>query len=67
MENYGAWAMPRYHEVYEALHDHASFSSASGVGLSEELNRAMAGGTIASDPPEHDRIRRVPRAAGDHA
>ncbi|MFH8570265.1 cytochrome P450 [Streptomyces sp. NPDC017993] len=59
METYGAWAVPRYREVYEALHDHESFSSASGVGLSEELNRVMAGGTIASDPPEHDRIRRV--------
>ncbi|MFC7303684.1 cytochrome P450 [Streptomyces monticola] len=59
MEAYNAWAVPRYREVYEALHDHDSFSSASGVGLSEELNQVMAGGTIASDPPEHDRIRRV--------
>jgi cytochrome P450 len=59
MEKYGAWAVPRYREVYDALHDHETFSSASGVGMSEELNRVMAGGTIASDPPEHDRIRRV--------
>lgn len=59
LEQYQVWVVPRYQEVYAALHDHESFSSGSGVGLTDELNRVMAGGTIASDPPEHDRIRRV--------
>ncbi|CCH32732.1 cytochrome P450 [Actinosynnema sp. NPDC047251] len=59
LDQYGVWAVPRYREVYDALHDHETFSSASGVGLSDELNRVMAGGTIASDPPAHDDLRRV--------
>lgn len=59
LSRYEVWVMARYAEVYAALHDHATFSSGSGVGLSEELNRVMAGGTIGSDPPDHDRLRRV--------
>jgi cytochrome P450 len=59
LSRYQVWAMARHAEIYAALHDHETFSSGSGVGLSEELNRVMAGGTIASDPPEHDAIRRV--------
>lgn len=59
LERYKVWAMARYRDVYAALHDHETFSSGSGVGLSEELNRKMVGGTIGSDPPEHGRIRQV--------
>ncbi|MEU0154750.1 cytochrome P450 [Micromonospora fulviviridis] len=59
LSRYQVWAMARYAEVYAALHDYETFSSGSGVGLSEELNRVMAGGTIGSDPPDHDRLRRV--------
>ncbi|WP_203778809.1 cytochrome P450 [Paractinoplanes rishiriensis] len=59
LSRYQVWALARHAEIYAALHDHETFSSGSGVGLSEELNKVMAGGTIASDPPEHDQIRRV--------
>lgn len=59
LDQYGVWAVGRYADVYDSLHDHQVFSSAAGVGLNEELNRVMAGGTIASDPPEHDEIRKV--------
>ncbi|MEU8258689.1 cytochrome P450 [Micromonospora inaquosa] len=59
LSRYQVWAMARHAEVYAALHDYETFSSGSGVGLSEELNRVMAGGTIGSDPPDHDRLRRV--------
>lgn len=53
------YAVARYQEVYDALHDHTTFSSGSGVGLTEELNRVMIGSTIASDPPDHDHLRTV--------
>ncbi|WP_344138736.1 cytochrome P450 [Luedemannella flava] len=59
LSRYQVWGMVRYAEVYAALHDHDTFSSGSGVGLSDELNKVMAGGTIGSDPPDHDRLRQV--------
>jgi cytochrome P450 len=59
LDKYEVWAVSTYREVTEALHDHETFSSASGVGLTEQLNRIMAGNVIASDPPEHDQLRAV--------
>lgn len=53
------WVVTRYHDVYAALHDHEAYSSGSGVGLTEELNQAMIGSSIASDPPHHDHIRNI--------
>lgn len=55
----GAWALPRYAEVREALRDHPTFSSAQGVGFNDEVNRIRSSSVIASDPPRHDVLRNV--------
>ena len=54
----GAFALPRYAEVRAALADWQTFSS-RGIGLTEERNEAMAGTILASDPPEHDALRKT--------
>lgn len=60
MTKYDTWAVARYRDVYDVLHDHQSFSSAAGVGLSSELNSIMAGGSVVnSDPPDHDTFREI--------
>jgi cytochrome P450 len=53
----GVWAVPRYREVYRALHDHETFRSGAGVGLTDLLNEAQKGGCITSDPPYHTQAR----------
>jgi cytochrome P450 len=58
LRRHGVVAVSRYAEVREALRDWRTFSSASGVGLTEEFNE-LPGGILGSDPPEHDRLRRV--------
>jgi cytochrome P450 len=53
------FAIGRYDQVVEALRDHRTFSSKSGVAISEVTNGIAGGTTIASDPPEHDHLRRI--------
>ncbi|MFF1511613.1 cytochrome P450 [Streptomyces sp. NPDC058326] len=57
LEKYELYASARYEQVYDALHDHESFSSASGVGVTEQLNKAQHGSSLTSDPPYHDLVR----------
>lgn len=57
LEAHQVFAVARYREVYDALHDHTTFSSASGVGLTETLNKAQKGSSFTSDPPYHDHVR----------
>jgi cytochrome P450 len=52
------WAFPRYAEARRALRNWEDFSSASGVGMTREFND-LPGGILGSDPPEHDRLRKV--------
>jgi len=59
LRRYDCWAIGRYAEVRAALRDHARFSSWGSVGYEPELNRVREGTVIASDPPEHDVLRRV--------
>jgi cytochrome P450 len=61
LRRYDVWALSRYAEVRQALRDWQTFSSASGVGMTEEFNDRF-GGILGSDPPEHDRLRRVLQA-----
>ncbi|MEG3125954.1 cytochrome P450 [Sphingomonas sp. GB1N7] len=51
--------MSRYDDVRDALRDHATFSSAAGVGADDAAARQAIGTLIASDPPEHDKLRKV--------
>ena len=68
----GAYALPRYQEVREALQSHDTFSSARGVGIDPAYNKRAEGSILTSDPPEHDRFRKVlnpqlvPRALTPH-
>ena len=51
--------LARYADVRAALADAATFSSAAGVGVSDEMNAMQAGSVLASDDPEHPRLRAV--------
>jgi cytochrome P450 len=60
-EQYGFWALFRYHDVLPAHKDWQTFSSAHGVDLST-LNTdpemiKMYRSLIMMDPPDHDRFR----------
>jgi cytochrome P450 len=55
----GLWAISRHADVREALFSHAVFSSAQGVAANERTNAIARGNLLASDPPEHDLLRRV--------
>lgn len=59
LPRHGVWAMGRYDQVREALHDWETYSSAEGTGLNPASNQATRGLIIATDPPEHDRLRDV--------
>jgi 4-methoxybenzoate monooxygenase (O-demethylating) len=62
LRKYDVYALARHAEVYAALHDPASFSSATGVGLMD-LRSGEAWRPpsllIEADPPDHTRARRV--------
>jgi cytochrome P450 len=53
------WAISRHADVRDALFNHAVFSSAQGVAASERTNAYARGNLLASDPPEHDLLRKV--------
>ncbi|GAA1908492.1 cytochrome P450 [Streptantibioticus ferralitis] len=59
LERHGAWAIPRYDGVREALSNWRVFSSARGVALNDAMNSAQQGTVLASDPPEHRALRSV--------
>ena len=54
-----AYALSRYEDVRAALGDWEVFSSAGGTSLTPAVNRQIAGNTLGSDPPLHDRLRVV--------
>jgi cytochrome P450 len=53
------WFAPRYSSVREVLGNHKVFTSADGVGFDSTLNGLRKGSVLASDPPEHARLRKV--------
>ncbi|MEV6122700.1 cytochrome P450 [Streptomyces sp. NPDC052077] len=55
----GVHAMGRHAQVRAALGDWETYSSAGGIGLNDVANEATRGLIIATDPPEHDRLRGV--------
>ncbi len=58
MERHNLWIAPRYAEVYEALRDYETFSSASGTGVNDILNSAQHN-VLTAEPPQHSILRRV--------
>jgi cytochrome P450 len=71
LEKLNMFALMRYEQVRAALDDWETFSSADGVGLNDEINQAMAGTIINTDPSDHTKLRTVissrmaPRALND--
>lgn len=57
--NSNLWVAARYDFARFVLHRHDLFSSASGVGFDDDLNQLREGTVIASDPPQHTRLRIV--------
>jgi cytochrome P450 len=55
----GLWAIGRHADVREVLFNHTIFSSANGVAANERTNAVSKGNLLASDPPEHDLLRKV--------
>ncbi|WP_079614360.1 cytochrome P450 [Mycobacteroides abscessus] len=53
------WAITRYADVRSALANAEVFSSAAGVGISDEMNALQAGSVLASDDPQHAVLRSV--------
>jgi len=53
------FAIPRYLALREALADWHSFSSAQGVTMNDHVNTSFTGIVLATDPPEHDVMRKV--------
>jgi cytochrome P450 len=47
----------RYTEVVSALHEHTTYVSGEGVGLTDTLNKAQKGSSFTSDPPVHAHVR----------
>lgn len=52
----GVHALTRYDVIRDALADWETFSSTS-IGFNPMVNEALAGTSLASDPPEHTRLR----------
>jgi cytochrome P450 len=62
LTRYGIYAMARHQEVFAALNDWRTYSSARGVGLQDfakEVPWRPKSIVLESDPPLHDRTRRV--------
>jgi cytochrome P450 len=53
------FALSRFMDVREALRNWEVFSSARGAAMNAEINAAIAGNTLGSDPPKHQRLRDV--------
>lgn len=51
------YALTRYDVIRAALGDWETFSSAHGVGFNPMVNEALAGTSLASDPPDHTALR----------
>jgi uncharacterized repeat protein (TIGR03803 family) len=55
----GMYALTRFEDVRDALRNWQVFSSARGVAMNEEINEAIAGNTLGSDPPRHQHLRSI--------
>jgi cytochrome P450 len=59
LDHPGVFALTRYDGVRGALQDWRTYSSARGVMITEEMNARAGRGVIMSDPPDHDRRRKI--------
>ncbi len=59
LDNPGVYALTCYDTVRRALQDWRTYSSAKGVMIADEMNARAGNGVIMSDPPDHDRRRKI--------
>ena len=62
LSRYNVWAIARYQQVYDVLNDWRTFSSARGAGLTDfkkEKPWRLPSLVLETDPPLHDRTRKV--------
>lgn len=62
LTHYNVWAIARYQEVYDVLNDWRTYSSARGAGLTDfkkEKPWRLPSLVLETDPPLHDRTRKV--------
>ena len=59
MSAIGYMVLSRYDDVRDALRNWRLFSSAQGVALNDAANKALMGGTLASDNPLHAMLRKI--------
>jgi len=56
---YEVWGLPRYAECRAALRDWETFTSEEGVSVSPEFKPLFDNSPLYSDPPKHERLRKV--------
>jgi len=59
MTTHDMWVLPRYEQVRSALGDPGRFSSDAAVAYEPQFNELFRGSVLASDPPDHGRLRKV--------
>lgn len=57
MPHNDVYVLTRYDTVRAALRDWQNFSSAQGIGFNPDVNQALQGTSLASDPPVHTQLR----------
>ena len=62
-EHLGTWVLSRYEDVYGALRDHATYSSAKGITPAREDGMTGSLPLITQDPPSHTALRRIVNTA----
>lgn len=55
----GLWAVGRHADVRHCLANHEVFQSGKGVAANGKANEMAPGNLLASDPPLHDRLRKI--------
>jgi cytochrome P450 len=60
-EKWGFWALSRYDDVHNALHDNEVFLNFEGIDLDDTNSQGGAGNIPMLDNPRHDQIRGVVR------
>ncbi len=56
LEKNDVWVLTRYQEIREALGNWESFSSTT-VAFNPDMNGALVGTSLATDPPQHEALR----------
>jgi cytochrome P450 len=59
LTRYGVWAVPRYDDCRALLGDWETFTSEEGVSVAPEFKPLFDNSPLYSDPPRHDRLRKV--------